>query len=342
MKFSIIIPAYNAEKTITKSVNSLLKSHYKSFEIVIINDGSKDKTEEIINRLSLKHSNIKIFSQKNSGPFIARNKGVELATGEYILFMDADDFFVEDALEKLREVCDGYNDIILFKYNIIKDNRLVINNKMDNFNSNMEIEKEEVFNIMIKSNDLNSLCTKAIKRELILTKKFNKSLYFGLKNGEDLIYSLFNLINANKILFINEKLYNYVHNSESTTNQFNLSFFESRIILRSSFLETVNFLGFPENNYYKKINRRFLLDIVKNSPNTTQILNVGYKKILNYYQIISADRTFKDIYTLDDINIKFKIKLFLLKKRYIHSLMFLFLLEDFFRITKKLITDRDI
>ena len=100
-KVSIIIPAYNAEKTISETIDSILEQSYQNFEINVINDGSTDGTEFILNNYSKKDKRIKIYTQDNSGVSISRNKGIEKSTGKYISFLDADDLYHSNFLEKM-------------------------------------------------------------------------------------------------------------------------------------------------------------------------------------------------------------------------------------------------
>ncbi len=98
---SVIIPAYNAEKTIQETIESVLNQTFPDFELIIINDGSTDKTLEIISNLS--DSRIKVFSFPNSGAQKSRNRGISLATGEYLSFIDADDLWTPEKLELQRK-----------------------------------------------------------------------------------------------------------------------------------------------------------------------------------------------------------------------------------------------
>lgn len=100
--FSIILPVFNKEKYINNTVNSILNQTFKDFELIIIDDGSTDKSIEIIQ--SIIDRRIKVFTQKNSGVSIARNKGISLAEKEYIAFIDADDFWDSRFLETINEL----------------------------------------------------------------------------------------------------------------------------------------------------------------------------------------------------------------------------------------------
>ncbi|HAQ0211562.1 TPA: glycosyltransferase family 2 protein, partial [Enterococcus faecium] len=103
-KVSIIIPAYNAEYTISRALESALKQTYSNKEIIVIDDGSKDRTLAICKEYQLNNHEIFIFSQKNSGVSVARNLGIRKADGEFIQFLDADDAMEPNMTEKLIEV----------------------------------------------------------------------------------------------------------------------------------------------------------------------------------------------------------------------------------------------
>ena len=104
-KISIIIPAYNAESTIKSTIESVQKQSFSDFELIIINDGSTDRTLEIVQEI--KDSRIKLFCYRNGGLSIARNRGIKQATGDYIAFLDADDLWTKDKLEKQLAVLEA-------------------------------------------------------------------------------------------------------------------------------------------------------------------------------------------------------------------------------------------
>ena len=109
-KISFIIPAYNAEKVIEECIRSIIKIDYNNYEIVVVNDGSTDHTEEIIK--SYNDARLKVITQKNSGVSTARNRGLLEASGEYIAFVDADDTLESKAYETFLK-SDNLKNIIL-------------------------------------------------------------------------------------------------------------------------------------------------------------------------------------------------------------------------------------
>lgn len=103
MKYSIIIPVYNAELTIDRCISSVLSQTYHDFEVIIVNDGSKDKSGVICDNFATQDSRIKVFNQENSGVSVARNLGLRQARGEYLIFLDSDDYIKNDYLQTFAQ-----------------------------------------------------------------------------------------------------------------------------------------------------------------------------------------------------------------------------------------------
>ena len=119
IQISIIIPVYNTEKYIQKCIDSLYQQNL-NIEIIFIDDGSTDNSKEIINNYSKKDDRIKVLSQNNQGPAVARNLGLEVAQGNYIAFLDSDDWIENNSLEML------YNVAIEFDVDMIMGNTLFL------------------------------------------------------------------------------------------------------------------------------------------------------------------------------------------------------------------------
>ena len=134
IKISVIVPVYNTEKYLPKCLDSLVNQTLKDIEIIIVNDGSPDNSQKIIDDYVKKYKNIKAFEKKNGGLSDARNYGIKKASGEYIAFLDSDDYVTVDMYEKMYKkaisqhfdmvVCDlnyVYNDKVVKAYSNIKD-----------------------------------------------------------------------------------------------------------------------------------------------------------------------------------------------------------------------------
>lgn len=124
-KVSIIVPVYNAEKYLEKCVLSILNQTYPYLEIIAINDGSTDSTLTILEKFAKSDNRLKILTITNNGVSNARNVGIEASSGEYIMFIDSDDYIDEKAVEKtLKEAIKTQSDIVLFSWNKLKEGTL--------------------------------------------------------------------------------------------------------------------------------------------------------------------------------------------------------------------------
>ena len=112
---SVIVPLYNKEDFVATSIGSILKQSYSDYEIIIVNDGSTDKSVNIVKAFNDRR--IRIINQENAGVSAARNKGIEEAKGEYIAFLDADDVWNEDYLATLMELVENYSQCDVFATN---------------------------------------------------------------------------------------------------------------------------------------------------------------------------------------------------------------------------------
>ena len=121
LKISVVVPVYNTEKYLKRCVDSILNQKMKDYELIIVNDGSQDNSEEIIKKYEQQYSNIiKYYKKENGGLSDARNYGVAKATGKYICFIDSDDYIAEDLFEKLEKYIE--QDVDLIKYKCIRVN----------------------------------------------------------------------------------------------------------------------------------------------------------------------------------------------------------------------------
>lgn len=127
---SVIIPTYNSEKYIEKTVNSALNQTYKNLEVIIVDDYSKDHTRTVIEKISQKDSRVRfIFPKKNQGAAVARNIGIQNANGKYIAFLDSDDLWIPKKIEKQLIVIKNGHPFVFCAYDFIDEEGLSIGNK---------------------------------------------------------------------------------------------------------------------------------------------------------------------------------------------------------------------
>ena len=146
IKISVIIPIFNAEKYISDCLESIINQTLKDIEIILINDGSNDKTEQIIKEYAKKDKRIIILKQKNKGAGAARNSGIQISKGEYISFIDSDDMFHFKTLEIAYENLIKFNaDIVLFYGRNFKQKKdIIINEKIESYKKNNKFYNERM------------------------------------------------------------------------------------------------------------------------------------------------------------------------------------------------------
>lgn len=206
---SIIITAYNAEKTIERCINSILENEYNDYEIIVINDGSSDKTEKVIELFA--SDKIKYFSKKNTGVADSRNFGIEKAKGEYITFVDSDDYVSNNYFENLDKYLKQGIDIIKRKATIINeknDEKTKIEGPVFD-----EITGEQAFNeLCFKDIYLDTLWSYIIKKSLFT----ENNLYFEPnKYHEDFGLLPLVILKAKSVVSTNDYVYYYVQTDGS-------------------------------------------------------------------------------------------------------------------------------
>lgn len=249
IKFSIIVPVYNVEKFLRESLDSIVAQTLKDFEVICVNDGSTDNSLEILNEYAKSDFRFKIISQENQGQGVARNSAIDNAQGEYLLFVDPDDFIESNTLEYL---CNKFQeadvDIIQFDYATCKENGeysiTKIYQKKLNKDFKFSIKNGQIFNWNeIEKKNLQSMSLyvwdKAYKTAFI---KQHNIKFAPNKNGEDHIFSISANLLASKILYINKVFYHYRTRLGSAVNKAsddNFCIFDN-ITLLKNFLTTNN------------------------------------------------------------------------------------------------------
>ncbi len=220
MKFSIIVPVYNVEKYLEKCLESILNQTFKDFEAIIVNDGSTDNSQEIIDKYVNKDQKIfKSFKKENGGLSDARNFGIERAKGEYIVFLDSDDYIDENLLNTLNNYISKNSDLQLLKipYKRVDENENIIYKEI------IDEELNSGENLFIKLRNkkvcIEPACFYCINREYWIRNKF--SFPIG-KFHEDFAIMLIVLLKAQKVQIIKNSYYNYTirNNSIMTSNSY--------------------------------------------------------------------------------------------------------------------------
>ena len=201
--FSIIIPVYNYEKLIKKCLLSILKQKFSDYEIIIINDCSRDRSLEICKKYKKKYPLIKIINNKvNKGVSFSRNSGIRFSTGKYIILLDADDYLENHSLKRLSKFIahKHYPDVIMGRHNDNSDGNLFIKNKKRLLKSN-----EEKIKIINKVPYFTGYCCRFVTKKKFL--EHNKIFFTNARQFEDEDFTCKLIIYTKSIVFFENKFY---------------------------------------------------------------------------------------------------------------------------------------
>ena len=210
IKISIIIPIYNAEKYLKKCIESIVSNKNELIEILLINDGSKDDSEEICKKYIFEDKRIKYFSRENKGCSSTRNFGIKKAKGKYIWFIDSDDYIEENSIDQILKVLsEEENDLLIFGYyNVNIFGKVLKKNIPKKINNKLEIyEQDDIFN-----SPWNKIYNSKIIKE--------NNLFFpeNCHMGEDMSFNFKYLYFCEKIIILKKEIYNYVSTGGVTSN----------------------------------------------------------------------------------------------------------------------------
>ena len=212
-KLSVIVPCYNTKEYLPTCIESIIANKVKDMEVILVNDGSKDDTLDVIKEYAKSNPKIiKYIDKKNGGLSDARNAGIEKATGEYVAFIDSDDYIDSNMLEEMvKKAISGNYDIVTCDVKMIYDDHEIYVNL--GYSKDL-LNKEEIKNVMY--NFYPAACNKIYKRELLDRIKFKKGILY---EDVEFIYRL--LPNVNTIGVVSGVYYNYLQRENSITYTYN-------------------------------------------------------------------------------------------------------------------------
>lgn len=208
---SVIVPIYNVERYLEKCLNSLMNQSFDDYEVIIVNDGSIDRSKEIAEKYEAKYSNVVLLNQENKGAGQARNYGIEAAKGEYLLFVDSDDFIHKDTLKiTYSKAIENKADMVVFGYTILSESGdiIKIDHGFENTNSTLS-ENHEL--IMCSPTVWNKL----IKKEMFISSGIR---FPSIDNAEDLNVLLKLYLHVKVFAFVDKSLYFYLKREGSVSN----------------------------------------------------------------------------------------------------------------------------
>lgn len=263
---SVIVPIYNVEKYLSRCIETLINQTLKNIEIILVNDGSPDNCRKICDFYSAKDNRIKIINKKNAGLGMARNSGIEVATGEYVAFVDSDDYVEIDMYEKLYTFSKKNDlDTCLCNFKRVNDNGEKIS--ITNFKSIQVFENSEnIEKIILDIIGAKPDYIEDIKVEMCVWRGIyshniikNNEIKFCSERefiSEDIIFDLDYYPKSKRVGVIPDELYNYCENNQSLTQTYNRDRFYKEVILYKEVLRKIKIMKLESGEL--RLNRTFI------------------------------------------------------------------------------------
>lgn len=210
MMISVIVPVYNAERFLKRCVDSVLTQTFKDFELILVNDGSKDSSGAMCDSIASQDNRVHVIHQKNGGAGAARNAGLALAKGEYIVFVDSDDVIDQSYLECLSKHSE---DVVFIDVDDIDESGKIVGGQF--MSSYSSCSKDTLLRSQMTGKLSWGGVRKCVKRQLLLE---NNIRYSNHKIGEEAIYSYLVLRYAKSMGFIDMPVYHYMQHGDSLSN----------------------------------------------------------------------------------------------------------------------------
>lgn len=287
---SVIIPIYNVDKYLSRCIESIISQSYKELEIILVNDGSTDKSGEICDEYSLKDKRIKVIHKENGGLSDARNKGIEQSTGKYIAFVDSDDYILEDVYEIAINHLENNNLDILctngYRGISKESSRPIYNDRLD---ENIYTGIEYMVKCISNKQYLATVWLNIYKRKNIIENKilFEKGI---LHEDEDWLPRV--LINCNRVKYIEYKSYMYIERPNSITTKKNKR--KNGIDIIKTCYKLEKMYSKIENEYAKKILNNYLLYIFLGGVYIGKLYDKESKKYINKKFVLGKSITMLD------------------------------------------------
>lgn len=326
-KISVIIPVYNVEKYLRQCLDSIVEQTLEDIEIILVDDGSTDSSLKICKEYAQKDNRIKVFEQQNQGAGAARNRGLGLAQGNYLYFMDSDDYINQDALEKLyTKIIKTNSDICICKHKL-HDEKTKLLKEAYWLPKIKIIPNQETFSYKDIPDKILQICfptpfIKLYKKSFVIN---NNICFQEIKTCNDVFFCYASLIMANKITFINEYLVTY------RTNQ------KNSLTANRGHSATCIILAYTKLKEYLENNQLF--EIVSESVYDMAISNFQYE--LSYCSSKEKNNLLKEIknflpaqYYNKNFSKNFLNQIFSIKNENVHKVVTIFGIKIKFKNSK--------
>ena len=336
MKVSIIVPIYNVERYLEACIESILSQTYGNFELILVDDGSPDQCGIICDKYATQDSRIKVIHKENQGLGMARNTGLDYATGEFVCFVDSDDWLEQHAIEYRIRAQRKYDaDIVMCNYQKRNDNKEVlyryeIRNKECCYRGK-EIEQEIFWPMigqesMVREDFTINMCvwTNLYRRELIESEQI-RFLSEREYLSEDICFNLQYLLSCKVAVMIPESLYCYRYNPTSLTSRYKGDEYQKAVALYN---KVQSWAKQAKREEFKEFRvERFFLTKVRELMFRLCGSDMTYREKVKMCKNILGDNTLQDVihrYPIQRYKLKYKAPVYLMKWKKATGVVFLF------------------
>lgn len=228
-KVTVVVPVYNSSLFLDDCVNSIVSQNFTDFELILINDGSKDNSLMLCHKWASNHPNIRVYDKKNEGVAATRNLGIKVAEGDYICFIDSDDWVGQDYLECLyNAICEENAELVVSGINKLY-NKYTKKYKILKDRNNLYENRKGLLTAILSGTDGGSPCAKLYKTSILREKQI---LFPSLSNNEDVLFNIEYLFKIERVSFVYKWMYYYRYNPQSLSHNaiFNWPITLSKII----------------------------------------------------------------------------------------------------------------
>ena len=304
-KISVIVPVYNTEKYLDRCIQSILAQTYIDFELLLINDGSIDSSGAICDKYAEQNSRVRVFHKKNGGVSSARNMGLDNAVGEWITFVDSDDWIEHNSFERLIE--NGDSDLIIASMCFEQSSHI------GNFPVLGRLESNDLNSVLFANIDhysISSPCSKLFRSNIIQNNelRFNEKICFG----EDSLFVKAYLMNAQSIRCIRDLCYHYQDIGDNIYKKYSKSFEPVWLY----YYEMLNMYNRFEKLKDVSISRHTIVGVVFNIANICLYKN-GLADVKYVKKFLSDGCAYNELYTRTSANIRIMLLLSRLPKGYL-------------------------
>ena len=283
---SVVVPVYNVAPYLPGSLDSILCQTFSDFELICVNDGSTDASPEILERYAAQDTRIRILSQENQSAAVARNNGMALARGKYLMFLDPDDFFEPELLEKLFCRAEKYSaDLVLCPFRVY-DNSSGETTDAPNSLQTQFLQAYSVFSRRDFPDRIMTLTSPAVWHKLFLRSflEQNGIRFQNLPNCEDILFSMLSLCLAERISWIPDVLINYRANRSDSLEG-------SRFRHPACFVDALLalFESLHRHGIYEQVEKSYMDRAVKSCTNSLQLLQSSPAALAFAQEVLKRD-----------------------------------------------------